>query len=77
MPAQQAWRLEMPYLRVPKRMPLAVLAKYLSMRLQAPNRAHIDLFCRNTLLQPGGTVPSAWFPSHAPAMRHLAPGPHI
>ena len=55
-PAEQAWRLEMPYLRVPKRMPLAVLAKYVAMRLQAPDRSHVDLFCRDTLLQPAETV---------------------
>ena len=52
----QQWQLEAPYLRVPKHMPLSVLAKYVALRLHAPERARVDLFCRDSLLRPAETV---------------------
>jgi hypothetical protein len=59
--AQQQWRLEAPYLRVPRRMPLGVLAKYVALRLHAPERARVNLFCRGALLRPAETVRSLFF----------------
>ena len=52
---QKEWRLEMPYLRVPRRMPLGALVQYVAAQLQAPDQARVDLFCRDTLLQPANS----------------------
>ena len=49
---QKEWRLEMPYLRVSRRMPLGALAQYVAAQVRAPDLARVDLFCRDTLLQP-------------------------
>lgn len=57
-------RLEMPYLRVPKALPVAVLAKYVAQRLSQA-RARVQLFYKDRELQQGQTVrlcvlPTPW-----------------
>jgi hypothetical protein len=53
-------RLEMPYLRVPKALPIAMLAKYVAERLSAPADMKIMLFRGEELLTGSQTVPSPW-----------------
>ncbi len=54
-------QLEMPYLRVPKALPVAVLAKYVAQRLSQA-RARIQLFYKDRELQQGLTVRMFGFP---------------
>ncbi|BDA40700.1 probable polycomb group RING finger protein 2 at C-terminar half [Coccomyxa sp. Obi] len=51
-------RLEMPYVRVPKALPVAVLAKYVAQRLSQA-RARVQLFYKDRELQQGQTVQEA------------------
>lgn len=46
-------QLVMPYLRVPRALPVAVLAKYVAQRVAEPR---VQLFCRDTALQESQTV---------------------
>ncbi|CAL8466990.1 g6526 [Coccomyxa elongata] len=51
-------QLEMPYLRVPKALPVAVLAKYVAQRLSQA-RARVQLFYKDRELQQGLTIQEA------------------
>lgn len=55
-------RLEMPYLRVPKALPVAVLAKYVAQRLSQA-RARVQLFYKDRELQQGQTVRMSVLPA--------------
>ncbi len=54
-PRARQWILEQPYLRVPKKMPISVLPKYLSPRLNVPGAA-IEMLHKGASLPPARTV---------------------
>ncbi len=49
-------QLDMPYLRVPKALPVAILAKYVAQRVSEPAGARIQLFYKDTELSEAQTV---------------------